>query len=297
MKLPDFEDFDSNRKLFFDSLTGAKTFQLFADKEELKGRKDLRKVITFPKDIYPDSEVFKQELHDRTSWMPMDYIRGLEHYNDLGCGVYMTVNETDRKGRREGNIIRVRSFFADFDETPLPESFIIEPSMIVETSPKKYHVYFFTEDAPLEGFKQLQKAIAYNLKTDPVVHDLPRVVRVPGFYHNKANPFLSRIINHTGLKYSFKVLSEVFPPEPVKKWSAPKYDTAVVDPDKEFKGGYGASKGGRNCHVATRVGGMLKRGLSWNQIEVEVYKEAQACIPPLNESETQSILKSMRRYA
>ena len=302
MKIPEKNNFDSHRKIFFDSFSGKKTFQLFADKKELKKRKDLRKIVTFPKDTYPDSEIPKGYLYDRTSWMPFNYIEGLEKYNTLGCGVYMTINETDGKGRKAENIVRVRSVFADFDDTTLPNKFNLEPSMIVETSPNKYHVYYFTtntgngDDVPLEAFSQLQKGIAYKFKSDRTVHDLPRVVRVPGFYHNKSKPFLSRITFYTGTRFTFALLQEKFPPEPAKKWSGTKYDKSVPNPNQPFKGQYGTGKGNRNCHIAKRVGGMRKRGLNWDQVTIEALKEAAACSPSLLEHETMLIIKSLRRH-
>jgi hypothetical protein len=42
-------------------------------------------------------------------------------------------------------------------------------------------------------FTPFQKGLAAVLGTDPNVHDLPRIMRVPGFMHWKGAPFLSRI--------------------------------------------------------------------------------------------------------
>ena len=52
------------------------------------------------------------------------------------------------------------------------------------------------EDEPLDQFTNIQKRLAMTFNSDPSVHDLPRVMRLPGFYHNKSGPFLSRIIAH-----------------------------------------------------------------------------------------------------
>jgi hypothetical protein len=41
----------------------------------------------------------------------------------------------------------------------------------------------------------LQKDLAARFSGDPKVCDLPRVMRLPGFYHRKAAPFLTRIIS------------------------------------------------------------------------------------------------------
>jgi hypothetical protein len=39
--------------------------------------------------------------------------------NDRGAGVFVVINETDGKGRRNENITRVRSQFVDLDGAPL----------------------------------------------------------------------------------------------------------------------------------------------------------------------------------
>jgi hypothetical protein len=42
--------------------------------------------------------------------------------NDLGAGIFVTINETDFKGRSTGNIVKVRALFGDFDNgVPLPQ--------------------------------------------------------------------------------------------------------------------------------------------------------------------------------
>ena len=155
------------------------------------------------------------------------------------------------------------------------------------------------DDIPLEGFSQLQKAIAYNLKSDEKVHDLPRVFRVPGFFHAKGERFLSRIIHHNPqAQHTFRSLQEAFPPAPVEQWSAEIYQKPSEFPtDGEFLGHYGACKGERNSHIAQRIGGCIKRGLSWDIIEQEAFKEGAACSPMMPEREVLAILKSMRRYA
>ena len=49
-------------------------------------------------------------------------------------------------------------------------------------------------DLPLDQFESVQKTLIARFDGDPAVHDLPRVMRLPGFYHHKHEPFLVRII-------------------------------------------------------------------------------------------------------
>lgn len=273
-------NFDQDRRKFFDMLSGLKTFQLFSDK---KDKKIIPKIFHLNECDFPESWLFK-----------------LEDLNAGGSGVFMTINETNGNGRSAADVIRVRAVFADFDKVPvdLDPVWACNPSMVVESSPGKFHVYWLTYDTPLDGFKQIQQSIIWKFKSDDKIHDLPRVLRVPGFFHSKGERFMVRIIEANERKYSFSELTEIFPPKPAEKWSAPKYiKQPDYNRDDPFKGSYGASEGGRNNHVATRVGGMLKRRLPWHEIEEEAFKEGMSCNPPLPKSEIRAILKSLRRYA
>ena len=53
-------------------------------------------------------------------------------------------------------------------------------------------------DVPLVGFSELQKALAAEFSGDPKVHDLPRVMRLPGFLHRKGQPFQCRVVSVDG---------------------------------------------------------------------------------------------------
>ena len=73
---------------------------------------------------------------------------------------------------------------------------------------------------PLKVFEPLQKEIAARFKGDPAIHDLPRVMRLPGFVHRKEKdkPFLSRIVAINGVElHRASVLLKTFRPAKVKK--------------------------------------------------------------------------------
>jgi len=270
-------NFDNDRQTFFNMLPGRKTIQIF---------KDLKDCPEYPRFFHLDTDA-----------MPFSWVLKLEDLNSAGMGVYVCCNMTDGKGRKKENIVKVRAAVADLDGCPLEPVWKYAPNMVIETSPGKFHAWWIADDIPLEGFSQLQKSIAYNLGSDEKVCDLPRVFRVPGFYHMKGEPFLSHIIHYDpNAVYSFRELQEMFPPKPVEKWSAEKYQKPVRNDDGEFKGQYGCCQGGRNAHITKRIGGMLKKNLSWDVIVQEAYKEAGSCGPPLPEREVQTILRSMRRY-
>lgn len=126
----------------------------------------------------------------------------LVRLNDAGAGIFATINQVRRGSpRRAENVERVRALAADCDDPQRREAVEREiarrglaPSLVVETSPEKRHYYWLTDACPLDMFKPMQQAIAAALGTDPVIFDLPRVLRLPGFVHRKGAPFLTRVV-------------------------------------------------------------------------------------------------------
>lgn len=114
----------------------------------------------------------------------------LERLNQAGAGVFVTVNETRGQTRRAGDVVRVRAVFADFDppkSAPAPAlaDYPLPPAMLVESSPGKAHAYWTVDGLDRLHFKPMQQAISGRLGSDPAPNDLPRVMRLPGFYHSK----------------------------------------------------------------------------------------------------------------
>jgi|SRR3990170_1000805 len=221
----------------------------------------------------------------------------LKRLNENGAGIYMAVNETDGKGRKKENIIRVRACFADLDGAPLSSSLDKDPTLIVETSPNRFHCYWVVKDLPLEGFTPMQKNIARLVGGDPAVCDLPRVMRVPGFYHRKGEPFLTKVRSGSSYVYTFRELVEMFPPQIVPKWSAPKYKLERKPFNlSEWRGSYGAKLGEREAHVMKIAGGIIKRGMPVDYLEREIRRDAAACVPPLEGRDVERLINSAKRY-
>lgn len=157
------------------------TFQTFDDSKERREERKER----------GGDDPFAHVIHDPLAkcWPR------LVKLNAQGAGIFITVNETDFKGRSESNIVRVRALFVDLDGAPLQPVLEgpLKPTIVVQTSPGRFHCYWRIRDCPLEQFAPLQKRIAARFGGDPKVHDLPRVMRLPGFLHQKDSPSLSRM--------------------------------------------------------------------------------------------------------
>lgn len=130
-----------------------------------------------------------------------EYGEQLQRLNTAGAGVFVTVNETDGKGRKASNITRIRALFVDLDGAPqeaLHEA-ALEPHVIVESSPGRWHAYWVIEPvmADAESFKRYQSELAKRFGGDQSVIDLPRLMRLPGFWHRKGKPFMTRIVRES----------------------------------------------------------------------------------------------------
>jgi hypothetical protein len=159
---------------------------------------DADPVYTFQ--IFPDRK--DQKGAGRICHGPFDkHVNELLEQNKYRNGIFFTVNMTDGKGRKAENIVKVRAAFVDLDGAPLEPLLDacklagLPPTGVVESSPGKYHVYWVLTGCELSQFKPLQKALAARFDGDPVVCDLSRVMRLPGYYHFKKEPFLTHVIH------------------------------------------------------------------------------------------------------
>lgn len=151
-----------------------------------------------------------------------DHAAQLQELNRQGAGIFVCINQTDGKGRRAKNIIRVRAVYADFDvqDTTRPDRLLADalpPSIVVESSPGKHHAYWLTNDIKLTEFQDLQKRIigTWPDETDGSVNDLPRVLRLPGFLHRKEQPQMVQVVFCDPARaYTAQQMHERFAPLP-----------------------------------------------------------------------------------
>lgn len=118
--------------------------------------------------------------------------------------VHVTINDTSGKRRRKENVVRVRSHFVEIDGAmTLPqiqnvaELVGLDVARINESSPGKFHIYFNIADdvqRDLTGFTLRQKKLAVLFKGGRESVDLARVLRLPGFWHQKSTPFQVRMV-------------------------------------------------------------------------------------------------------
>lgn len=132
--------------------------------------------------------------------------------NAEGRGVFAVINAG---GQNAASIDRIRAVFADLDGAPLDPVIDCElqPHIIVESSAGRWHAYWLTDGLALADFKPVQRRIAQVFGSDESIDDLPRVMRLPGFIHAKAEPFRSRIIHMSDADpYPSTTILRAFPP-------------------------------------------------------------------------------------
>ena len=110
----------------------------------------------------------------------------LASLNKRGASVCVVINEG---GHTDDDIHRVRYVFADTDgANPRPLVKALKPHMIIESSPSRYHIYWKVSGCDIAKFKAVQGAIAKKYGTDPVIKNPSRIMRIPGFCHQKSAP-------------------------------------------------------------------------------------------------------------
>jgi putative DNA primase/helicase len=220
-----------------------------------------------------------------------DNAQALTTLNNAGAGVFVMVNEGDGKGRKAANVVRVCALFGDLDGAPLEPVLAVtpKPQIIVESSPGKWHAYWLVSDCHTDHFAGLQKAIAQRFDSDPKVHDLPRVMRLPGFLHRKDNPFKTRIhqINQAAPYPTAEVVAGLGLTT-LKKTQATK--PLITD-------GECITEGGRDNALMSRAGTMREKGFDADEIlaALKVVNQKR-CVPPLSDAEVLRIAKSAGRY-
>jgi P4 family phage/plasmid primase-like protien len=116
----------------------------------------------------------------------LETFKYLQARNSVGMGIFVSVNRTDGKGKKIENITDVRACIIDGDDIPLPDKFELEPSMQCSRSETRWHAYWLLKEGEdLNKWVKVQKALIAHYGTDRQIHNLDRVIRMPGFNNCK----------------------------------------------------------------------------------------------------------------
>ena len=159
--------------------------------------------------------------------------------HDRGAGVYFTVNRTDGAGRKGKNITNIRAVWQE-DDDGVAVNFPIEPSLVVESSPGRFHRYWLlAEPWPADEHGRADHAAVMERMietygSDKNAKDLCRVLRVPGFLNRKhGDPHQVRVVSSSGWRYSRAEILAAFPPVERSQQTKAKTKTNGATPHSE----------------------------------------------------------------
>lgn len=127
----------------------------------------------------------------------------LSELNERGAGIFVTVNQTNGMGRKKADITRIRALFVDLDGAPLGpvQNAATPPHITVQSSPGRFHAYWRVSDCNVEQCEPALKQLIGKFDADPSCCDRSRVLRLPGFYHRKADPYLVHVLDSSPGEY------------------------------------------------------------------------------------------------
>lgn len=142
----------------------------------------------------------------------------LEAYNQQGYGIFMTVNAMNPTGPRTlENVAYIRAHVVDLDDIISAQDSYqravksgMPPHFAVQSSQGKFHLYWLVEPYKDNDFYSLhQRKLVQLYNSDPNVIDATRILRVPGFYHNKRDPQLVTCWGlHNGPRYTAQQIAD-----------------------------------------------------------------------------------------
>jgi len=191
--------------------------------------------------------------------------------------VYFMVNEGDGSARNAASIHYLSKSYIDADGCELPkilaylETIQLTPHLITETSPGRYHIYFFF--TPIEKtFSNLNRwegvqemlmrlgdtnAKPEDLGLDPSMTDHSKLLRVPGYPHpdkcTDTHPVVAILTDNTGLPYyTFEDLFTLT--NATLRSSLPKHERKEPKPDNfSFESDAPIKDGERNFALHTEA--------------------------------------------
>ncbi len=134
--------------------------------------------------------------------------------NKTGSDIFFSVNVMDGQGRRHENIVAARTVYADYD-AGVPESWLLAPSLIVESSPGKAQAYWVLDrgEPADERWHAAERGVVWATGADKNVCDAARVLRLPGFINHKY-PSLpaAKLLVSSDRRWMLNQIEEAWPP-------------------------------------------------------------------------------------
>ena len=138
----------------------------------------------------------------------------LRTYNNDGYAVHYVPNGG---GHKDKEVKTARVQFMECDDLPIEEqykqleSFPLKPTFLIQTA-KSVHCYWKLEEGSIKRFRDIQVRLAKYFNGDVKVQNEARCMRLPTFYHNKAEPVEVKLVAfHPDRVYTQDELEELLP--------------------------------------------------------------------------------------
>lgn len=205
---------------------------------------------------------------------------------DHPYGVFFVVNGG---GHSDKDVQHIKAQFVEMDDDSFDvqeakiNSFELEPSIIVKTR-KSLHCYWIMENgASKEEFREVQTKLINHFNGDKACKNESRVMRVPGFYHNKYEPVMVECIKFDPeIRYTQKKLSEALPD--------------VTENKEKFSMNGRGNEGSRNKDLFSAACSMQEQGFPDEAIFAAIKKTNEQLTSPLCDNEVSIILSSALKY-
>lgn len=148
-----------------------------------------------------------------------DVVKRLLSAQEDNRGIFFTVNELDQsldegKKRTKKMFVRARAIWVE-DDNKRDEhraDWPIQPNIVVNSSPGKYHYYWLTTTENPKEWENVMKRMVQDYGCDNQAKDIARILRIPGFNHCKGEPHQVTFSVFREKPYSWDAIKVAFPP-------------------------------------------------------------------------------------
>ena len=200
-------------------------------------------------------------------------------YNLDGYGVFFVPNGY---GHKDKDVKTARVQFIESDDLTIEEqykqieAFPLKPTFLIQTK-KSVHCYWKLEDGDIKRFREIQVKLAKYFNGDIKVQNESRCMRLPTFYHNKAEPIEVKLVSFDPDRlYTQDSIEELLPEaDAVKAKMQPKF----ILPD--------VIKDGHRQNTLMRYASQLwQKGYSIEECKQKVQAiNKSRCVHPLDENQ------------
>jgi hypothetical protein len=235
----------------------------------------------------------------RQSWHTAAELPGLfgqlSAANHAGENIYAGVNPRRERGGSTASDVRLaRCLCADWDGHSLEnvqriiDTARLPPPTLRIHSGHGFHAYWKLLDpvADLTQWTILQKRLIATVNSDPIVHDAPRIMRLPGFWNRKEQPFVPCYIvaADPAQRYPLATLANLL--RPLSLVSQTSGHAGLRTTGNEWIDLLrGVGQGGRHNALVRLVGHFLGHGLPGAEVAVICHFWNERNQPPLPEAE------------